>query len=150
MRNTSPTVPFHLWHTIKSVRWGAPPQPRPSIHGSRFGPFLPHSALPCMAVAATNPPMRCHHARAARQIHKSCLPYCALIHGVAAIRSSSTAISPSAPHRCRRNPILEIPFCWSGGLFIAFLFSHQLLIIIKRPEVSRISWRKKLTVESIW
>ena len=46
------------------------------------------------------------------------------IHGVATVRSSSTKISPSAPHRCRHSPILEILFCWPGGLFY-FLISSR-------------------------
>jgi hypothetical protein len=48
IRNASPTVPESQ---------SAPPQPRASIHGTRFGPFLPNRAPPSMTVTSALPSM---------------------------------------------------------------------------------------------
>jgi hypothetical protein len=143
MRNASPTVPFHLWHTIVSAMRSASPT-TPFHPWLTVRSFPPHCALPCMAVAAINPPMRCHHARVARQIRKSRLPHRALpsmasprsvppLQYLPPLRIAVGAILSSKSHSVGR-----------ATFFIAFLFSHQLLIIIKPPEVSRINWRKKI------
>lgn len=48
IQNASPTVPESQ---------SAPPQPRASIHGTRFGPFLPNRAPPSMTVTSALPSM---------------------------------------------------------------------------------------------